>query len=484
MLIYTKRPSRDDSVPTATVIQPVPAGLEISELHHVLGLYESGLVSIEIVIAVLRGRIFPVVRVLFVLLVLAGGLSACTDGDTGQYQFASDQPEASAQPSPTMVIPPATFASPIAMVTPRPLGELLSPRWGPSRIYFAAGNDVWTLELASASPVKIFTAPGNSSLAGMASSPSGDRIAVLTNGAETGSAISVLAAAGQPLATRNQINFNSATAQPTTNQSPRVLTAVTGIDWSPQGDRLLLSLSNGGLASLPITLAGEPVPILSPAARLIPFAASWSPTGAQVAFVSPSGPGGPIGLYVAGAIGTPAPPAAVQPRMGQTINSFRWMPDGRSVLFTESDASPLHTSNTDLWQFGANGERKLIASAGSAAPVADIALFNPSPDGSVVAYTVQTAGNIPGSFHSLWIRELVSGKSYQIKTPQGIDITEIWWTADGLVYRAQNSLSNLPGSFNLYRVTRTNESELILKATVIATPGPAATPGSVATPGT
>jgi dipeptidyl aminopeptidase/acylaminoacyl peptidase len=202
-----------------------------------------------------------------------------------------------------------------------------------------------------------------------------------------------------------------------------------------------------------------------------PATAAWSPTGEEVAFVAADDQGTPGTLFL---VGVEPAPRSIEPLVdgspGLAVFGLSWLPDGRSLLFSQGDPSTAHATNTDLWRIGLDGEgRRLVASAGSAAPVADIDLFAPSPDGRAVAYTVVVPGDSGTAFHSLWIRDLGSGRSYPIAVPADIDVSELWWTSAGLVFRtldreSQEALQG--GLFEIYRVTEDGEALPIVRAMV------------------
>jgi dipeptidyl aminopeptidase/acylaminoacyl peptidase len=195
------------------------------------------------------------------------------------------------------------------------------------------------------------------------------------------------------------------------------------LDWSPQGDRLLLGYEPGGLVALGLGSEGDgenDVLQVLPVTAVEPATAAWSPTGEEVAFVAADDQGTPGALFL---VGVEPAPRSIEPLVdgspGLAVFGLSWLPDGRSLLFSQGDASIAHATNTDLWRIGLDGEgRRLVASAGSAAPVADIDLFAPSPDGRAVAYTVVVPGDSGPAFHSLWIRDLGRAGPTRSRCPQ------------------------------------------------------------------
>lgn len=439
------------------------------------------------------------------VLVLAG----CTD-DTAGYQFANSPRPTRQAATPTVVAtqppPPPTAEVP----PPRPFADLVVPRGAPDRIYFVAGPELWTVAASGSKPGRVFAPAPGESIVASSPSPSGDRVAVLVAGPDDANSVRVFAPDGEVVEVFEEIPNPLVTAVPPATpagSSPAAATPVAGqdlaspfpvatpvageaaprsIDWSPQGDQLLLGYEPGGLVALPVDGEGEVRQVLPIVEAPAPEDAALSPTGEQVAFASGGDARGGRGLYLASV--EPASDRVrplVEASPDRAVFEFSWLPDGRSLLFTEGDASAARSTNTDLWRITTDGEgRRLVASAGSAAPVADIDLFSPSPDGRAVAYTVVVPGESGAQFHSLWIRDLAAGQTYPVSVPSGIEVSNLWWTSEGLVFRTTGDGGQgapAADSFELYRVDEAGEALLILRAMVgAATPAatPAAAPAS------
>lgn len=420
---------------------------------------------------------------------VAGGLvasvllSSCTDGEEGR-RFAND-PRTKDAPTATMVVTPPPSPVVDTPAPARPFSEVVAPRGAPSRVYLRAGSDLLGLSAESGTWAPVFKPGPGRRIVDYDASPSGDRVAVLVE--EDGqAAVDVLGPDGQPLARFGNVGSALGLAE----AGPRSL------DWSPQGDLLLAAFSPGGLVALPVSGDGPPAVVAGPDAAPWPAVARWSPTGESVALVSGSSDqrfGELLVIPAAGRVaatpvagqGTPAAtpgatpvaasPALTDPRRGQ-VENIAWLPDGRSLLFTERPIGPGTGANADLWRIGADGgDRTLVVSAGSAAPVASVALVSPSPDGSSVAYTVTVPGvGGPPRFHSLWVRELASERTYRIVTSPEVAVTDIWWSSRGLMFRVVPQPERGPaydgGAFDIYLVDADGQASRLLTASVAATP--------------
>lgn len=439
-------------------------------------------------------------------------LVACSD-DTGGPQFATDRQPTGLAATPTALAPPPTLPPTVPSAPPRPFAEVVVPRGAPGRIYFRAGPELWTVAADGSKPARVFAPGPGDRLVAASPSPSGDRVAVLVADGSGVGTVLVLDPAGQRLRQYRGLVPPAVSAVATPVASPVAATpvvssaptAVAGtppgtaastagatplaaasavepgprsLDWSPQGDRLLVGFAPGGLIALPIDGDGGSAVIFGRDEASLPTAAGWSPTGEQVAYLTGHATGGGQRLMI-GEVGGPPPRPLVTEPMGRTIFAFAWLADGRSLLFTEGEGTLLHQTNTDLWRIDTDGQnRRLVATAGSAAPVADVATIAPSPDGRAVAYTVVVPGEDRPRFHSLWVRDLDAGQSFLVAVPAGVSVTNVWWTSEGLIFEAVAADAAAdPTSFELYAVDRAATPRLILRATVAAgTPAPAASP--------
>jgi hypothetical protein len=364
-----------------------------------------------------------------VMVVVLSVLTACVDDSNGP-QFANDLrtpastvPASLATPDLTLMPTPPPQASPVSAA------ELLRARGAPSRIYFLRGSELWTLSLADKSANRVIAPEGGRAIVAFDASPSGDKAAVAFGAPDGGPAASlaVVDAAGKTLQRFDDLGQ----ALKATVSTP------ASVDWSPQGAAILIGFRDGGIASIPVG-DGAPKLLLAPNVARHPEAAAWSPTGQDFAFLDRTGADQPLALYRASVAAGASAPKIVAPSgdSAASIQRFAWLPDGRSLLFTQ-EGGALGSGSTDLWQVGADGAgRKLVASAGVAAPVAQINQFAPSTDGRSVAYAIDvpTAGG--PKFDSLWLRELDSGRPIQAPMPSGISVVRMWWTSAGLVVEA------------------------------------------------
>ena len=411
-------------------------------------------------------------------------LVACADDDPDR-RFANQQrPTAGAATVPPL---PAVAGPPTAAVAPLVASPatLLVARGAPKGVFFVATDRLWGVGAAALAPAPIFD-PAPDQIRAVAASPSGDRVALLVarprGDAETTSLL-ILAADGT--VQRRADGVEAAFALP----SDARLRAQS-LHWSPQGDRLVAAFAGGGLLALPVAdgagtvLAGVD---LAPAPR----AAVWSPAGDRVAFANPATADAAADLFV-----VPVPPPAASPvaapaparlvpavDRGRSISGVAWLPDGSAVLFAERTAPGAAAAGGNLFAVGADGrDLRVVASAGRVAPVAEVVHFAPSPDGRALAYTVSVPGPDGPTFHSLWLRPLAGGQAVPLATPPDQAVTDVWWSAAGLLFRTvpatAGETGDTGGDFALYRAVAGGPPEPLFAsaaATPVASP-PAGTP--------
>ncbi len=372
-------------------------------------------------------RFGPVAALLLVL----GLVTSCAEEEAGPV-FANQTPPTSTLPTPFPSPTAASAATATAGASPVAERDVLLARGAPSRFYFRVGRELWTM--ADGGDVRRVLAPApDEEIRATAASPSGDRVAaILTVQAAGGERASVVVvdAEGREV---QRIPAIEAALGPSRPRSARA----NSLDWAPQGGRLLVTFSPGGLVALPAEGRDDPIVLVGEEATTSPAAGAWAPTGEAIAFLDPAGGAAPTGLLTATIAPDTAPPAAVwSPAPGRSVTGFAWTADGRALLVAEGTASGSPAGVGNLWLIFRVGDRRLVASGGVAGPVAAIVDLAPSPNGRAVAYTVAVPEESGARFHSLWVRDLTTDHGdFEILVPSGQSVTELWWTSAGLVFR-------------------------------------------------
>ncbi|MFN8591406.1 MAG: hypothetical protein U0031_08095 [Thermomicrobiales bacterium] len=335
-----------------------------------------------------------------------------------------------------------------------------------------AGQNVWTSS-ADGDVQRVYTPGKAESILDIAAAPNGQQVAVLVEGATPAESLDVLVvdSAGT---VQQDIEVESQQAIAT----PVAAASAPGIDWSPQGDHLLVLLRDGNIVSATVGAANSPVPQTFKAAGEDIRSATWSPTGESIAYLAVVPASRSRTLVVESVVSGVSLPV-VPPSDERSVVEFAWMPDGAALLFTEGSITGGAVSGVDLWRVAVDGtNRQLVASAGSVAPVARITVIRPSPDGRRVAYAVLVPGDDSPRFDSIWVRDLASRTGYEVATPSIAGVDEIWWMASGLLVLADEQPAT-PGGGSapvLLHVPKDGVAEIVWRM-----PRPAGTP-TAATP--
>ena len=414
--------------------------------------------------------------------VLCVGLAACGSDEGSQRRFAN-QPLPTEQPplvtATVSVVPPVTPSAP--PVSPVAAATLLAAGGGPSIVYMRSGDDLLAFKIGSAGPRTIYQAIG-AQIRAVAASPTGDRVAVLLTSApnDPSTASLIVLTADGHLVKRFDALDPGARSQGGT-PGPGAAGGSDSLDWSRAGDRILVGFSAGGLIAVP--LDGNPVVLIGAQRAQAPAEAAWSPKGDALAYVDPARPGMAANLYVAPTGATPLDPAPVvsaDTNGHRTVAQMRWLPNGAAILYSLLSPDGDISRGGDLYAVApGGGPPRLIASAGRAGPIAAISRFAPAPDGHAVAYTVVAPDERGTSFHSLWVQQIDGPTVIRLPVPPGESVTDLWWTAAGLVWR---TVANRPGSpaagagFALYLAAPDGSATVLYRGVAPPPPTPGASP--------
>lgn len=355
-------------------------------------------------------------------------LAACSEEAPGP-QFANE-PAPTRQATSTVVIasPAPPIATPVAVATPSSIGDLLSVRGAPDVVYTASDSEVWMIA-SSGEATRLYQAPAGTRILSFDPGPSSMDVAVLTASREDAAENASLLILDREGAMQRRIeDFGGATA----TQVAQAGGSVDLVNWSPQGDRVLVAFRDGRIFDVPLGENAPPVPLDlgREAAVLQP---TWSPTGQAIAFIAANADSRTRNLELYD-VATGQTQTVVEAAQGRFVVDFVWMPDGVSLLFTEGGELAGAVTGIDLWRINADGtERSLLASAGTVAPVARITTMRPSPDGRSVAYAVLVPSDDEPVIDSIWVRDIASGIGYRIPLATITAIKDIVWTDQGLV---------------------------------------------------
>jgi hypothetical protein len=402
------------------------------------------------------------------------GLAGCVEDEVGP-QFANNPPTATSGPGPGLpTAAPATpgaMATPVTHATPVTVEDLLGTRGAVERIFLASDQTIWAVNDTGDSET-IFEAESDEQVLAIGSSPDVAQVAAILawdNGRE--SSLLVLDADGGLVEEVDLPDEPAATPVGATTGSSNF-----AVNWSPQGDKILMLAGSGELFStgveadfalVPIDLGDADGSILDPV---------WSPTGQHIAFLRVNPDTRARALFVHD-LASGETTELVGSADGRIVVEFAWEPGGQEILFTEGSALNSATTGIDLWRIQANGSgRELVAAAGAAAPVARITTVTPSPDGKSVAYAVLVPGQGAPAVDSVWVRDLATGQGIRFGLPSVRSVEDIWWTSKGLTIATVADRRGEPVLAVLLVAPSGNVSALWVEPLRAASPVPNASP--------
>ena len=445
------------------------------------------------------------------LLLLAGCGSSGSDVPEDR-QFASNARTVSAE-DPTATVAASAPTGPSGADGSAPSAQPANPlstRGAPADAVTWDGASLTVIALSGGAPTLVpipLALTDGETVRDVASSPSGDRFAVLTSDAlRTPASLRValygrdgariagpvaLAAAATPVASPVAGATPVATPDPASagdGTGARLVSPPSTLTWSPAGDALIVNEAGVAVAILDLSgdelTAGETIAIPSSAGTV---AGAWmSPRGDRLLLTLDDASGRrAIATIALG--GADRRPQVVWPgtdeRARKSVREAAWLPDGTGIVFTteqgaESGAGNLYAvSLTDL-------EPRVLATSGRGGPSARVGTFAVSPDGKSIAYTLETPDGDGWSFHSLWARSLRDGASVEMSAANGAVVSQPVWTRAGLLWE-QADPDGAHGELMLARPDGTAGPIAIRDGTrwVLAGPAPASPAASpVGTP--
>jgi hypothetical protein len=346
-----------------------------------------------------------------------------------------DDPEPTPTPTPVRAAPTPTGSAPTAEIEviatatlSSAMAALLAPGPtldAPARFFFRNGDDLW--QQPADGPATQVTRDLRVGL--VAQTPDGSRAAIVVAREDAGEPVEELRLVGSDGAITDAI-FGPVPAQDGSG--------VTALGWSWAGASLAIGLDDGTITLLDAfggqvavadagTASGQPVTSIA-----------WAPSGAGLALLQlqPDEAGGaallvapegePARLVVDGTTDS-----------ARSIATFAWLPGRGRIAFVEGQgpaSSPLAGS---IFTIAPDGSaRELLVSAGQFAPAARVVALCASPDGRELAFTVYLPDSTGAlTFASLWVLTIDTGELREIPVEPGYRVTEVWWTAPGLVWR-------------------------------------------------
>lgn len=377
---------------------------------------------------------------LSVVLVLAGcGNGTSDESDDEGHRFATEK-------RPTHV-PTATSAAtevvPEMAAVPKPTvppGQALMVRGAPQIAYFLIDGEIRAYDTGARrfTPLSL---PDGFRVMDFSSSPTGDRVGVL--GTHEGRTIvQFYGGDGEPLGDPIPLQVPSVQPVPSPIATPGATPASTyavyrfQINWIPQGNGVVVS---GPGVLKRVSMSGTVMPLSRAGVTGGVVDALWSPMDSQLAILTQTSDGRQ-GVYMLDSGLAEADELAVmQIEPNQRLSNLQWLPNGlgMAVVVGNDDNGELKNGQIYVYRFDADAP-VLIATSGQGGPAATITHAVVSPDGHAVAYAVMVRDLNEWHLHSLWVKPMRGGLAVQIPTSSSAPITELVWTAEGLVWQQED----------------------------------------------
>lgn len=375
------------------------------------------------------------------LAIVAGLLVACADesGPLEDRRFANEPATRIVELATPTDLPRQTPAP-----TMPPLGSpeaMLNVHDAPEIIFVATNGSIDVIDTVNVDQRRSIVVDA-AQIIDFASSPGGNRVAVLTKSFTESGAVDVVVFERDGQEVRRWTDLGELAPAGATPVMSSGGDASSGgfITWASEADRLLVSTNGSDLIS--IEIAGSPQRLSVPARVQTVEHAAWSPLGDQIGLLARDEDGtGAIWVmdpFVDGvSLRQVTPPDADAFNLG-SVTRFAWLPDGSGFVYILAVDVGISNQGGQLYAYNLQeNQRVLVAAPGQGGPSAQIVDFEVSPDGLVVAYTISIPTGDQWQFHSLWVRSLETSNVYRVPVAQTERITEMWWSEAGLVWRQQ-----------------------------------------------
>lgn len=452
------------------------------------------------------------------VLVLAGCGSSSSDVPEDR-QFASNARTASAtEPTATAPasLPTATAGSGDASPGNQPSNPF-STRGAPNDAFTWDGQSLTIVDLSGTAPslVRVSLAlPAGVTVRDVASSPSGDRFAVLTSdalqapaslqvtlygrdGGRIAGPLSLASSGATPVASPEPDASPAASPEPAANgdgTGARLVAAPSTLTWAPSGDVLVVNEGGSAIGLIAVDSDGlkEGSSLAVPASAGTVAGAWMSPRGDSVLLILADASGSRA-IATISLSGSDRQPQIAWPgtdeRSRKSVREAEWLPDGTGILFTTDQGAATGSGNLSVLSL-TTLEPRVLATAGRAGPSARVGTFAVSPDGKSIAYTLETPDGDGWSFHSLWVRSIRDGSSVEISSANGAVVSQPVWTRSGLLWE-QSAPDGSAGELALARTDGTSSTlatwdgtHWVLAASPTASPAASPMASPIASPQT
>jgi hypothetical protein len=383
----------------------------------------------------LPGRMLAVAMIVLML-------AACSNdsGTPDDRRFANDPAETQEAPTATIAASPsatvATTSQPVASPA-----TVLKTRGAPSTFYLLVDGQLVATTVGGAETTQRTWKPADGAhFAAIDAAPDGSRVAAIEVPDDGAGSVDLVVfdQKGEAIFQASRvIDLATALATPISDgtsgaAAPELQVFVS---WPASGNRVLVGSVDGQLRSIPLD-GSDPVRF-EPESLLVGLQwAQWSPNGSQIAALvrDTSGNGRIVSLKTDGATLTSKDLVASDSRAdANSIEQVDWAADGASVFYVATNRDQQQPDGGQLYQQDlATGRVVLLATAGRAGPSGLIAGIDVSPDGRSIAYVVAVRDGSDQRFHSLIVKSLKNGLSYDVPVSMSA-VPGVAWVPSGLV---------------------------------------------------
>lgn len=396
---------------------------------------------------------FLIVLLCSMMVLAACGTGSSTDSDDEGHRFAG---EGRSTANPTATTEPVTASSDTLRPTVEPTmepGDVFALRGAPLFAYLIIDGDLQVYDTVGRTFTMVKLAEDLTVL-DFASSPTGDRVGVLGL-IDEDVVVQFYGADGEPLGDPTVLSIAYMPIQLSPVASPAASPASTParenspltlyLTWVPQGNAVVVS---GPGVMQRVSMSGAIMPISRTGVTGIVVKGLWSPMDSQVAIVTQmmDGHQGIFMLDSGRAEANELEMLHLEP--GQSLKNLQWLPNGLGLVFVAGNSSDGELMNGQLYvyRFG-EPVPTLVATSGQGGPAGTISHAAVSPDGSTVAYAIMVRDQDQWHLHSLWVRPIKGGSSISVPLNSNAPITNLVWTAEGLVWQQEDgSISVVDGA--------------------------------------
>jgi dipeptidyl aminopeptidase/acylaminoacyl peptidase len=385
----------------------------------------------------------------FTVVILAGILIVSCGDDGGvkeDRRFANDPTEAGSAPTltPTTEVTATVAGDESAETGPETNPALLvDARGAPDGFYSLDDSEINAVTIdGSESAIQSWTAPEGQRFLAIDGAPGLAQVAALVDVGGNRLDLVIYDRAGTEVRRiESVLGVPSLETTPFTDGTTGAASADFGVSvsWSPLGDAILVGSSRGELRSL--SLEDGDITTFEPSANLEGLVlAEWSPQGNAIAALvrDRTGVGRLSTFEVEGSTltGTNLVDLEHLPQ-GNSVEDFAWNADGDRMFFVVADRQDGTVSGGQVYSTTiADRKTTLVLTSGRGGPSGSIGSIEPSPDGNAIAVVIAVQDRTGARFHSLIVRSLDEGSTYDVPTAAVRQLPAVRWVDGGLAWLA------------------------------------------------